>query len=96
MQRFLVTPSSPRDEIFGSLPAFDVRDELYLHEYDPSNRIHFYVEFEGEPAPIVWTRAYDQGRIAYCALGHTGSTMHHPAVQAIVQRGLAWVCRRQT
>jgi type 1 glutamine amidotransferase len=92
IERFQVRPLTPQDEIFHGVPAFSVTDELYRHDYDPDNRVHFYTPVGEEREPVVWTRRYGQGRVCYCALGHTVATMRHPQVQRILQRGVAWAC----
>ncbi|MGD8466252.1 MAG: ThuA domain-containing protein [Anaerolineae bacterium] len=89
---FQIAPVSDQDEIFGSIPAFEVRDELYVHEYDAENRVHFYAEVDGERQPMVWTRSYGKGRVVYSCPGHCVSTIRHPAVHDILRRGLAWAC----
>ena len=83
--------TTPQEAIFGDIPAFSVKDELYRHEYDPGNQIHFYTPIGDEREPVVWTRRFSQGRVCYCALGHTISSVRHPQVWQILQRGLAWV-----
>jgi len=92
IEPFQVEPVTPQDEIFHGVPAFSVTDELYRHDYDPDNRVHFYTPVGEEREPVVWTRRYGQGRVCYCALGHTAATMRHPQVQRILQRGTAWTC----
>jgi type 1 glutamine amidotransferase len=92
VETFQLQPATPQDVIFGGIAAFSVRDELYRHEYDPDNRVHFFALVGGEREPQVWTRRYGQGRVCYCALGHTAAAMRHPSVWEILQRGLAWVC----
>lgn len=94
-------PDAPQDEVFRDIPAFSVKDELYRHEYDPDNTIHFYTLVGDEREPVVWTRTVPSGgsgqagpgRVCYFSLGHTLSSMRHPQVWQILQRGLAWVCR---
>jgi type 1 glutamine amidotransferase len=92
IQTIEVLPALPQDPTFGPISPFHVRDELYRHEYDPGNQVHFYAEIAGEREPIVWTRRHGQGRVSYLSLGHCAGTMRHPAVQAILQRGLTWAC----
>jgi type 1 glutamine amidotransferase len=92
IERFRVEPVVDQDEVFDAISAFSVTDELYRHDYDPDNRIHFHTPVGEEHEPVVWTRRYGQGRVCYCALGHTVSTMHHPQVQQILRRGLGWAC----
>jgi type 1 glutamine amidotransferase len=91
VEPFQVQPTTAPDEIFD-VPAFSVTDELYRHEYDPGNRTHYFTIVDSEREPVVWTRRHGQGRVCYCALGHTADTVRHPNVQRILQRGLAWAC----
>lgn len=95
VEEFLVQPAAPQDEVFTAIPEFSVRDELYRHEYDAANRIHFYTVLGDEREPVVWTRRWGQGRVCYCALGHTVSAMRHPCVQQILQYSLAWVSEEE-
>jgi uncharacterized protein len=90
VEEFLVEPAAAPDDIFRGLPAFSVRDELYRHEYDAANHVHFYTEVDGVREPVVWTRRHGRGRVCYCALGHTVGVMCQAEVQQIVQRGLVW------
>jgi type 1 glutamine amidotransferase len=92
VETFLVQPARPRDEVFGKIPSFSVRDELYRHEYDEANRVHFYTTVGEAREPVVWTRRQGRGRVCYCALGHTVRVMRQRQVQQIIQRGLGWVC----
>jgi type 1 glutamine amidotransferase len=95
IEEFLVQPASPQDEAFAGIPEFTVRDELYRHEYDATNRILFHTVVDGEREPVVWTRRWGPGRVCYCSLGHTVSSMRHPQVWQILQRGLAWASQGQ-
>lgn len=94
VQRFTVQPSLEQDPVFGRVREFQVQDELYRHEWDAGNRIHFFTSAAGSQAlePVVWTRQYQMGRVCYCSLGHRAAVLRHPAVSAILNRGLAWVC----
>jgi type 1 glutamine amidotransferase len=92
IERFRVEPVAGRDESFDAIPAFSVTDELYRHDYDADNRVQFDTAVGKEREPVVWTRRYGQGRVCYCALGHTVSTVRHPQVQQILRRSLEWVC----
>jgi type 1 glutamine amidotransferase len=99
VEPFEVQPAIPQDPVFAGIPPFAVDDELYRHDYDPDNRIHFFTPVDGGQEPVVWTRHYPPagtgrsagGRVCYCALGHTTSSMRNPYVQRILQEGLAWV-----
>lgn len=92
IETFRVQPIWPAEEMFHGIPSFSVQDELYRHEYDPDNKIHFFTIVDREREPVVWTRQEGRGRVCYCALGHTTSSMRHPQVRQILQRSLAWIC----
>ncbi len=96
VENFKLVPGSLMDDIFGRGERFTIYDELYRHEYDSDNAVHYYVEVETgagelEKEPFVWTRDFGQGRVCYCAFGHTVKALRQPGVQAILQRGLRWV-----
>jgi len=78
-------------EVFSGLPRFSVRDELYLHEFEPGIRVHYTSFYEGEKVPVVWTRTYGQGRVCAAVPGHTLSALRNPVYQQVLLRGLAWV-----
>ncbi|MBN1145952.1 MAG: ThuA domain-containing protein [Anaerolineales bacterium] len=83
---------APEDPIFGGLPPFSVRDELYLHELQPGVRPHFSAMRQGQAVPLVWTYTYGQGRVCYACPGHTAAALRNPLYQQVLKRGLEWVC----
>lgn len=92
VESFEVRPAEPQNDLFAGIPPFLVTDELYRHEYDPGNQIHFTTTVGDEREPVVWTRRHGSGRVCYCSLGHTLDAMRRPEVSQILQRGLAWAC----
>ena len=88
---FEVSPAGISD-IFSGCSAFNVRDELYLHEVNPDINIHFSAQHEGQQTPVVWTYRYGQGRVCYCVPGHTTRTMRNENYQRVLKVGLMWVC----
>lgn len=60
---------------------FEVRSEQYYMHIDPANRVLASTVFDGVDAPwcegvrmpVVWTKRYGAGRVAYSALGHDAS-----------------------
>lgn len=91
-QKIRVRPTFADDAIFGCMPEFTLTDEVYSHTCDPANRVHFYTELGGERQPLVWTRSFGQGRVAYCALGGRTSALRHPSVQKILRTCVKWTC----
>ncbi len=94
IQTFPVQPVLKNDPVFGRMDSFQVRDELYRHEWDAGNQIHFGtpVGDDGPLEPVVWTRQHGAGRVCYCSLGHRAAVLVQPPAAAILRRGLAWVC----
>jgi type 1 glutamine amidotransferase len=92
VESFEVRPTEPPSAIFSGIPPFVVIDELYRHQYDPGNLVHFTTAVGSESQPVVWTRSHGSGRVCYCSLGHTLDAMRRPEVWQILQHGLAWVC----
>ena len=79
-------------EIFAGIPAFTIKDELYIHELQPGIEAHFTTTSQGEQIPAVWTYHYGKGRVCYAMPGHRTETMWNPIYQEVLQRGLNWVC----
>ena len=80
-----------RDDIFGGIENFVVKDELYIHELEPSIEVHFTAKHEGKDIPVVWTYRYGNGKVCYTVPGHTTGTMRNQTYQEVLQRGLEWV-----
>ena len=80
-----------RDDIFGSIDNFVVKDELYIHDLEPSIEVHFTAKLEGKDIPVVWTYQYGKGKVCYAVPGHTTGSMRNETYQQLLQRGLMWV-----
>jgi len=90
IHRFRIEPSQPADPIFAGLGPFEVRDELYRHEWTPDARIHFHTEVDGQREPVVWTREHGHGRVAYVSLGHVAGALRSEPAAEILRRALTW------
>ena len=80
-----------RNDIFDGIDNFVVKDELYIHELEPSIEVHFTTKLEGKDIPVVWTYQYGNGKVCYAVPGHTTGTMQNKTYQQLLQRGLMWV-----
>lgn len=80
-----------RDDIFSDIDNFIVKDELYLHELEPSIEVHFTAKHEGKDIPVVWTYRCGRGKVCYAVPGHTTGTMMNKTYQQLLKRGLEWV-----
>ena len=82
-----------RDDVFGSIDDFVVKDELYIHELKPGIEVHFTAQYEGQAIPVVWTYRYGEGKLCYAVPGHTTGSMRNKTYQQVLKRGLTWVCK---
>ncbi len=81
---------------FQEMHSFTIKDELYIHEYDPDNFVHFVVDTEDGPEPVVWSRLHGTGRVFYLAAGHRTESIRHPAIRNILRLGIRWAMNRDT
>ena len=93
IENFTVNPISPKSAIFGGIPGFTVKDELYIHDLQPDIQPHFHTSVNRKPIPIVWTRKHGKGWICYIVPGHRAASLRAPEVRQILTRGLEWVCK---
>lgn len=89
VEKFSVQPTGRKD-IFTDIPAFDVVDELYIHETQPGIEVHFTASYQGEDIPVVWTYTYGKGRVCYTVPGHRTASIKHEAYQKLLRQGLRW------
>jgi type 1 glutamine amidotransferase len=89
------TPPSPLAPDFHRAEPFTVRDELYVHEYDPDNYVHFVADTDDGPEPMVWSRLHGHGRVFYFAPGHRAETLRHLAVRRILREGIRWAMKQE-
>lgn len=60
--------------------SFEVYDELYIHEYDASNKILLTSDYLGKPEPVMWIK----DKVTYLSLGHCPSTFRNPEVKEVL------------
>jgi hypothetical protein len=91
--RVRITDST--NPITKGLSDFTLRDteQYYLH-VDPANRVLATTTFDdGTVMPVVWTRPWGKGRVAYASFGHTNRDFDVPEAREIMQRALLWAAR---
>ncbi len=91
VHEFTVTGGAKDDTVFTVIPAFTVRDELYIHEYDKSVTVHFITDNGGSAEPVAWTRMHGRGRVCYISLGHRAPVIRDPHVREMLLQGLRWI-----
>ena len=90
VEKFSITPEG-RTDVFRDISAFDVVDELYIHELQSEIEVHFIAIHKGEKIPVVWTYSYGNGRVVYAVPGHTTETIKNNFYQKLLEQGLKWV-----
>lgn len=84
--------------ITAGLNDFDMHSEQYYMHVDPSNDVLATTTFSGDHAywidgvemPVVWTRKWGEGRVAYASVGHVLGDFDVPEAREIVRRCLLW------
>jgi type 1 glutamine amidotransferase len=84
---------------------FSVTTEQYYLHVDPANKVLATTRFPIAPGPhaangpvdmpVVWTRAWGEGRVFYCSLGHHADIVLQPDVLRLCTRGLLWAARAE-
>jgi uncharacterized protein len=90
VKEFRVLPAPTTSATFAGIEGFDLRDELYHHEYDSSSQVQFYTPENNVNEPVAWTRSHGLGRVFYCSLGHTAETLLLPGFRNLFKSGLEW------
>jgi len=99
--RYTVNITQKDDPITAGLEDFEMVSEQYYLHTDPSNRVLATTRFDGTVhpwiagtvMPVVWTRAWDKGRVFYSSLGHVAKDFDVPEARIIVERGMLWASR---
>ena len=80
----------------AGLSDFAMHSEQYYMHVDPSNNVLATTTFSGEHdpwvkgcvMPVVWTRMWDKGRVAYSSLGHNRKDFDVLEAREIALRGM--------
>ena len=92
-----------KDPVTAGLADFAVHSEQYYMHTDPGNKVLATTTFSGTEGdvpwiagtvmPVVWKRAWGNGRVFYSALGHTAAEFQVPQTLEIMRRGMLWAAR---
>lgn len=88
---FTVYPLSIEHPITTGVQAFEVLDEFYIQEYDPSIQVHMAAVYQETAYPMVWSRPEHNGRVAVVAPGHFPEVWEHPAYQRLILQSAGWL-----
>ena len=102
--RYRVNFTDHAHEITSGLADFEMHSEQYYMHTDPGNHVLATTTFTGEHEgvdwikgtvmPVLWTRAWGQGRVFYSSLGHQVSDFEVPEAAETIRRGMLWAARQ--
>lgn len=101
---YTVNISNGDHEITRGLSDFPMHSEQYYMHTDPGNNVlatsvvagtHGEAPWtKGVVMPVVWTKAWGEGKVFYCSLGHVAQDFEtSPTAREIIQRGMLWASK---
>jgi len=87
-----------KDPVTKGLEDFDMHSEQYFVHVDPNIKVLATTTFNdknsswigGNVIPVVWKKAYGNGRVFYSSLGHVAADYNVPQALEIQKRGIRW------
>ena len=103
---YTVRITDPNHFITQGAPAeFAVKSEQYYMHVDPANKTLAVTKFpvadgphvaNGEfDMPVIWTKYYGQGRVAYNSLGHHADIVEQKEILPLMVRGMLWAAHAE-
>jgi type 1 glutamine amidotransferase len=92
---FTVHPVATAHPITSGVAAFDVYDEFYIEECEPSVAIHMFAVYNGASYPMVWSKLEGAGRVAHIALGHFPEVWKLAPYQRLLTQAADWLTETQ-
>jgi type 1 glutamine amidotransferase len=90
---FTVYPVSCEHPITSGIPSFEVHDEFYIQNYNPSVKIHMAAVYKEAIHPMVWSRSEGRGRVAHIAPGHFPAVWDTSAYQRLMLQAAGWLMK---
>jgi type 1 glutamine amidotransferase len=87
----------------GAPLEFSLKSEQYYLHVDPAVRVLAVTQFpvaDGPHSPngavdmpVIWTKYYGKGRVAYNSLGHNKAVVEHPTIYKLLVRSFLWAAK---
>ncbi len=98
---YSVKITDPNHFITKGTPAeFPIKSEQYYMHVDPAVKVLAVTTFPTVDGPhikngtfdmpVIWTKYYGEGRVAYNSLGHQANIVEDPIVLNLMTRGMLW------
>lgn len=101
--RYTVHVTDPDHEITRGISDFQVASEQYYMHVDPAVKVLATTQFpvaDGPhvpngpvPMPVIWTKLFGKGRVAYNSIGHTADVLEKEPVRTLIRRSFGWAAR---
>ncbi len=92
---FTIYPVGNAHPITSGVAAFDVYDEFYIQQCEPSVEIHMFAIHNGASYPMVWSKLDGAGRVAHIAPGHFPEVWNLAAYQRLLIQAADWLTTTQ-
>ena len=79
--------------IVQGIPAFDMYDEFYIEQCEPSAEILMVAVDQSETHPMVWSKPEGAGRVAHIAPGHFPEVWNHAIYQRLMIQTVNWLTK---
>ena len=90
------TEAGARHPVLAGVPPIPVHDEVYRDMWHaPGIQVLMETDHPLNDKPVVYTGVHPRARSVYIQLGHSASTMRHPAYRTLVHNAILW-CGRKT
>ena len=91
---FKVNITGKSHPIVKGMSAFEIKDESYRHNYNPSSKMIVLARREKDSEPVAWVQYYGNGRVFITSLGHDKVAWDNPGFQKFVLNGSRWAAYR--
>jgi type 1 glutamine amidotransferase len=101
--KYKVNITDPSHAITHGLKDFEIESEQYYMHVDPGVKVLATTTFSGQfgdtpwikgvVMPVVWTKAWGTGKVAYSSVGHVDKDFEVPEARELVQRAMLWAAR---
>ena len=90
-RRYVVSLRNTNHPVTRGLPEeFEITDEQYTYDYDPRVNVLATALWKGIEHPVVWTKPWGPGRVAYHALGHDAGIAQQQMFGELLVRCVRW------
>jgi type 1 glutamine amidotransferase len=101
--KYKVNITDSSHAITRGIKDFEIESEQYYMHVDPGVKVLATTTFSGQfgdapwikgvVMPVVWTKAWGTGKVAYSSVGHVDKDFEVPEARELVQRAMMWAAK---